>query len=115
MRRSTIPPTPHLDDVIPDLVLGRAFETVEEAHVHECERCADRFVQLRKRLTTTLESVQSKTSLRGLLAHMMAELDVRGDLVRFAPEVADLLDLTEDQTWSLLERIEDAKIGRAHV
>ena len=107
MSRSLFPPTDHLDDVLPDLVLGRAFTVAEQSHAADCARCADRFTQLRKRVTTSVRMAESVTSLASLLAHMLAELEVTGDLQHFAPEVAALLDLPDDAAWTLLEAVED--------
>lgn len=98
----------HLDDILPELLLGTldlAERQAAEQHLATCERCraeADRLAPAVEGMTALVEPVAPPA---GVLARVVGEMEGAGRFARFAREVAAFFDLTRERALALLESL----------
>ena len=100
----------HLDDILPELLLGTLdlpARQAAEAHLATCEHCRGEAARLAPALEGLSELVVPGEPPPGVLARVVGEMEGPGRFARFAGKVAALLDLTWERALAVLESLSD--------
>jgi putative transcriptional regulator len=98
----------HLDDILPELLLGALDPPARQAaerHLAGCERCRAEMARLSPGVEGLMTLVEPVEPPPGVLARVMAEMEGPGRFARFAEKVAAFFDLTREKTLELLESL----------
>jgi putative transcriptional regulator len=98
----------HLDDILPELLLGALDPPARQAaerHLAGCERCRTEMARLSPGVEGLMNLVEPLEPPPGVLARVMAEMEGPGRFARFAEKVAAFFDLTREKTLQLLESL----------
>jgi putative transcriptional regulator len=100
----------HLDDILPELVLGTLdvpARQVAEQHLARCERCRAEVARLSPGVDGLSALVTAGEPPPGVLAHVVAEMEGPRRFARFAEKVAAFFDLTREKALAVLESLSD--------
>jgi putative transcriptional regulator len=100
----------HLDDILPELVMGTldlASQQAAERHLAGCERCSAEVARLAPVMKGLAALVLPGEVPPGVLPRVMAEMEGPGRFARFADKVARLFDLTREKALAVLESLSD--------
>jgi len=98
----------HLDDILPELLLGTLEAPARqraERHLGTCARCRDEAARLSPALSGLAAMVTPVEPPPGVLPRLMARMEGPGRLARFADQVAAFFDLGRDTALALLESL----------
>jgi putative transcriptional regulator len=100
----------HLDDILPELLLGTLDTPAREAaerHLAGCERCRAEAARLSPGAEALMTLVEPMEPPPGVLARVVAEMESPGRFARFAEKVGAFFDLTREKALALLESLSD--------
>ena len=98
----------HLDDILPDLLLGTLdlpTRQAAERHLASCERCRAEAERLSPAMDGLTALVVPEEPPPGVLARVVGEMESPGRFARFAEKVAALMDLTRERALAVLESL----------
>lgn len=98
----------HLDDILPELLLGTLdlpTRQAAEQHLATCERCQSEAARLSPALEGLASLVVPAEPPPGVLARVVGEMEGPGRFARFAEKVAALYDLTRERALAVLESL----------
>lgn len=99
---------PHVDDILPDLLLGTLEAPARlhaEQHLGSCARCRDEAARLSPALGGLAAMVTPLEPPPGVLPQLMARMEGPGRFARFADKVAAFFDLGREKALALLESL----------
>lgn len=100
----------HLDDILPELLLGTLDLPARQAAEHHlvgCERCRAEAARLSPGVEGLMALVDAMEPPPGVLARVVAEMEGPGRFARFAGKVAAFFDLTREKALAVLESLSD--------
>ncbi len=100
----------HLDDILPELLLGTLdlpTRRAAEQHLATCEDCRGEVALLSPAVEGLASLVAPGEPPAGVLERVVGEMEGPGRFARFAEKVAALLDLTRERALALLESLSD--------
>lgn len=105
----------HLDDILPDLLLGTLDAPARreaERHLASCARCRAESARLAPAVQGLARGVTPVEPPPAVLARLVAEMEGPGRLARFADKVARLFDVGRDRALALLESLSDGAVWK---
>ena len=100
----------HLDDILPELLLGTLGASAQQAaerHLARCGQCRGEVVRLAPSVEEMKELVVPEVPPPGVLERVGAQMEAPGRFARFAEQVAALLDVTRERALAVLESLSD--------
>jgi putative transcriptional regulator len=100
----------HLDDILPDLLMGTLDQPDRQAaerHLAGCERCRAELARLSPGVEGLMTLVDAMEPPPVVLARVVAEMESPGRFARFAEKVAAFFDLTREKALAVLESLSD--------
>lgn len=100
----------HLDDILPELLLGTVEPSARQAaeqHLAGCEQCRAELARLSPGVEGLAALVVPSEPPPGVLARVVAQMEGPGRFARFVEKVAAFFDLTRERTLALLESLSD--------
>ena len=100
----------HLDDILPELLLGTLelpARQAAEQHLAGCERCRAEAARLSPGVEGLMTLMAPVEPPPGVLARVVAEMEGPGRFARFAEKVAAFFDLTREKALAVLESLSD--------
>jgi putative transcriptional regulator len=100
----------HLDDILPELLLGTLdlpTRQAAEQHLARCERCRAEVARLSPGVEGLAALVAPGEPPPEVLAQVVARMEGLGRFARFAENMATLFDLTREKALALLESLSD--------
>ncbi len=98
----------HLDDILPELLLGTLdlpTRQAAEQHLASCERCRAEASRLLPGVGELAGLVAAEQPPARVLARVMSEMEGPGRFARFADRLAALMDLTRERALEVLESL----------
>lgn len=98
----------HLDDILPDLLLGTLEAPARqraEQHLGTCARCREEAARLSPALGGLAAMVTPLEPPPGVLPQLMARMEGPKRLARFAEQVARFFDVGRERALALLESL----------
>jgi putative transcriptional regulator len=103
----------HLDDILPDLLLGTLdlpTRQAAEEHLAGCERCRAEAARLAPAVEGLTALVAPAEPPAGVLARVVGEVEGPGRFARFADKVAAFFDVTREKALVVLESLSDPSV-----
>ncbi|HLL01701.1 MAG TPA: cupin domain-containing protein [Myxococcaceae bacterium] len=100
----------HLDDMLPELLLGTlgvAAQQAAERHLSGCERCQAEVARLSPPAEGLLGLVATEPPPAGVLERVVGQMEAPGRFARFAEPLAQLLDIRRERVLQVLESLSD--------
>jgi putative transcriptional regulator len=100
----------HLDDILPELLLGALGSSAQQAaerHLDRCERCRGEVARFAPSVEGMMNLVIPEIPPPAVLERVVASMEAPGRFARFAEQVAALLDLTRERALAVLESLSD--------
>jgi putative transcriptional regulator len=100
----------HLDDILPDLLLGTLGSSAQQAaerHLVGCRRCQAELARLAPGVSGLTALVVPEAPPAAVLEQVVARMEAPGRFARFAEQVAALFDLTREQALAVLESLSE--------
>ncbi|MDY7227813.1 cupin domain-containing protein [Hyalangium rubrum] len=101
----------HLDDILPDLLLGTLEPNARQAaerHLATCEACRAEVARLSPAVEALTTLAVPALPPPQVLERVVAAMESPGRFARFAEKVAALLDITRERALAVLESLSDA-------
>lgn len=100
----------HLDDILPDLLLGTLepkAQRAAEQHLAICEGCRAEVARLAPSVEGLMAIEMPEAPPARVLEQVLAQMEGPGRFARFAEKVGALLDVTRERALALLESLSD--------
>jgi putative transcriptional regulator len=100
----------HLDDILPELLLGTLESSAQQAaerHLARCERCRGELARLAPSVEGLTALVVPEVPPPAVLERVVARMEAPGRFARFAEQVAVLLDVTRERALAMLESLSE--------
>jgi len=100
----------HLDDMLPELLLGTlgvAAQQAAERHLSGCERCRAEVARLSPPVEGMLGLVAPEPSPAEVLERVVGQMEGPGRFARFAEPLAQLLDISRERVLQVLESLSE--------
>ncbi|HEX8705819.1 MAG TPA: cupin domain-containing protein [Myxococcaceae bacterium] len=98
----------HLDDILPELLLGTLGVSARQAaerHLAGCERCQAELTRLAPSAEGLLSLVPPAPPPSGVLGRVVGQMESPGRFDRFADQLAALLDIPRERVLEVLQSL----------